>query len=51
MGSQRNTLSHVFTGVDHVGAGLSHCVSVENETISIPSPNGMLVVKNFMARI
>ena len=49
MGSQRNTLSHVFTGVDHVGAGLSHCVSVENETIS--SPNGMLVVIFFIARV
>ena len=41
MGSQGNTLSHVFTGVDHVGTDLSHCVSVENETISIPNPNGM----------
>ncbi|XP_065912269.1 uncharacterized protein [Dysidea avara] len=31
-------------GVDHVGTDLSHCVSVENETISIPNPNGITAV-------
>jgi len=44
MGSEGNTFSHVFTGVEHVDAGLSHCVPVENETISIISPNGMLAI-------
>lgn len=30
-----------FTGVDNS----SHCLPVKNETISIPGPNGMQVVK------